>query len=151
MTAGLRAHRLDQVFVADNPAGLAADHLQLPHGQVHPVLSVGTDVVIWPGCDRELPGLGTEQEFEGRQLRLIRDQRQHDHLAGLLLLPGDQVVDRLQLMLLVHRQQVHVQDEQIASHAHHFLQPRRRLPAVQARKPAAGLLGTSAVGRRHLA
>ena len=31
-------------------------------------------------------------------LRLVRDQRQHDHLAGLLFLLGDQVVERLLLV-----------------------------------------------------
>src|ERR1700735_4864082 len=58
---------------------------------------------------------GASEELD-RHLRLVRDQRQHDHLAGLLLLLGDQVVDRLKIMLLVQRQQVHVQDEQIPSH-----------------------------------
>lgn len=47
MTAGLRAHRRHQVFVADNPAGLATNHLQVLHGPVHAVLRVGTNAVIW--------------------------------------------------------------------------------------------------------
>lgn len=46
MTASLRAHCRDQVFVADNPAGLAAGHLQVLHGPFHAVLGVHTDVVI---------------------------------------------------------------------------------------------------------
>jgi hypothetical protein len=56
-------------------------------------------------------------------LRLVRYQRQHDHLAGLLFLLRDQLADRLQVVLLVERQQVHVQHEQIPPHVHHFLQP----------------------------
>src|SRR5580693_8629759 len=46
MTASLRVHRRDQVFIADQAAGLAADCLQMPHGQVHAVLCGGTEVVV---------------------------------------------------------------------------------------------------------
>ena len=69
--------------------------------------------------------LGDSSAGEGLDvdLRLVRDQRQHDHLAGLPFLLGDQVVDRLQAMFLVERQQVHVQHEEIPSHVHHFLRP----------------------------
>jgi hypothetical protein len=111
MTASLRAHRRNQVFVADNPAGLAADHLEVLHGPFHAVLGAQTDVVI-----RLMRQVGMRENTDGGEeldvrLRLVRNQRQHDHVAGLLLLPGDQVVDRLQVVLLVHRQQVHVQDK----------------------------------------
>src|ERR1700691_4907726 len=48
MPLGLRAHRSEQVFMADDPAGLTADHLQILDGPFHAVLGVDADGVIRP-------------------------------------------------------------------------------------------------------
>ena len=53
MAGGLRAHRLNEVFVADQAAGPAADRPQVAQCEVHPVLSGGVDVVVGLRRDRE--------------------------------------------------------------------------------------------------
>jgi hypothetical protein len=100
--AGFRAHRGQQVLIADQAAGLAADRREVLHGQVHAMLGRGGEVVVWLGRHRELSRPGAEQKLQGGQPGLARaGQGQHHHLARLLLLPGHEVVDRLQVELLV--------------------------------------------------
>ena len=43
-------------------------------------------------------------------LCLVRGQGQDHHLALFVLLPSREIADRPQLALLVHREQVHIQD-----------------------------------------
>ncbi len=112
VAAGLGAHRVQQVLIADEAAGLAADRLEVPHGQVHAVLGRRADVVVRAGRHGELSHPGPEDKLHGGQPCLARvDQGQHHHLALLLLPPGEEIVDRLQVQLLVDGQQVHVQDQ----------------------------------------
>ena len=48
------------------------------------------------------------------------DQRQHNDLARRLLLPFNEIVDRLQAEFLVHGKQILFQHQQIPMHAHHL-------------------------------
>ena len=45
----------------------------------------------------------------------------YHHLAWLLLLLRDEIVDRLQVKLVIHCQQVHIQHEQIPLPVHYLL------------------------------
>jgi hypothetical protein len=71
---GWNEHRqtsaLHQVLVADQPAGLAADGGQVPHGKLHAMLGGSTDIVAGLGRGREfrggldgVAGIGAEQQL----------------------------------------------------------------------------------------
>jgi hypothetical protein len=78
------------------------------------MLSGGTDVVIRAGRAGEDPTVSTEKKLHGRHPRLAcADQRQDRHLALFLLLPCDEIVDRLQAELLVGGRQVRIQHKQV--------------------------------------
>jgi hypothetical protein len=93
---------VQQVLIADQPAGPAADRIQVADGQVHPVLGLGTDVVVRARGDGELADLGPQEQFHGGQLLLPRtDQGQHHDLARFPVLAGGEIVDRLEVEFLV--------------------------------------------------
>jgi hypothetical protein len=101
---------------------------EVPHGQVHPVLGGGIDVMVSPGRGRELrrgedaAAGATEYQFQRGQLGLAGvHHRQHRDVTGLLLLPLDEVADWLLAEFVVQGQQVCVEDEQVSLHVHHAL------------------------------
>src|SRR5260370_23030856 len=82
------------------------------------MLGVNFDVMIRPGRHGELSSSCAEKKLHGWQSCLAcPGQRHHHHLAWLLLLLCEEIVDRCQVEFLVQGKQVHVQHKQIPPHA----------------------------------
>jgi hypothetical protein len=130
VTMGLGTDGMRQVLATNQTACLMAERLQMLHRQVQAMLSDGVDIVVRSWCYRELSHSSAKEKLHRGQPRPIGHQRQHHHLARLLLarlllMPFHEVVDRLQIQLRVEFEQIHIKDEQIALHLDHFL-PRTR-------------------------
>jgi hypothetical protein len=132
---GLGAHHPDQILSTDEAARLAAGYPQVPHGQVLAMLSRSCLLVKHEGAEAIPVKIGKKRVHSW----LTRTgQRQHNDLARLLLLPCNEIIDRLQAEFLVHGQQIIVQHRQIPLHVH---QLSRQLAAAddQLRERVSGL------------
>jgi hypothetical protein len=87
----------------------------MPHGQVLAMPSRSCVLVKREGAETIPVKIGKKR---GHSWRTRTGQRQHNDLARLLLLPCNEIIDRLQAEFLGHGKQILVQHQQIPLHVH---------------------------------